>query len=335
MSSVTSPSATPADPPGPGSGGDAAAQAPQRAPMDLRVAALTRFAISITAFTVIGHLWLGIETAWAAPVVALLASYTVELLLEALSAWSNGRRPEFLGGVRQCVVFLLPAHISGLAIAMLIYPGDQLWPFVFAAVVAGSAKHLFRAPLRGRFRHFMNPSNLGIAATLTLFPWVGIAIPYQFTSDVSGVFNWIIPLAILASGLLLNIQLTGKWPIVLAWMGGFAAQAVIRALVTDTDPLAALAPMTGVVFLLFTNYMITDPGTTPVRPRDQVVFALTAAGIYGLLTGAHVVYGIFYCLIATCLLRGALMWATAWWERNRAADGAHAPPVGPETRPER
>ncbi|MGP4024119.1 RnfABCDGE type electron transport complex subunit D [Actinomadura sp. 3N407] len=325
MSSVVTPSDTssPSGRPEGGSGGTPAGTRKK----DLRVMALRRFALSISVFTVVGHLWLGMETPWAAPVVAVLASYTTEIVLECVQAWSEARRPRFLGGWNAFVTFLLPAHISGLAIAMLIYPGARLWPFAFAAVVAGSAKYLFRAPVGGRSRHFMNPSNLGIAATLTLFPWVGIAMPYHFTEPFGGILDWIVPLALLASGLMLNLQLTGKWGIIVGWVGGFVAQAVIRALVTDTELGAALAPMTGVAFLLFTTYMITDPGTSPVRPRGQIAFSLVAAALYGVLMSAHIVFGIFYCLVLTCLMRGALLWGLDLRARAGSSRSAGEPGV--------
>jgi enediyne biosynthesis protein E5 len=278
---------------------------------DIRVAALRRFAVSITAFTVVGHLWLGMETPWAAPVVAIATTYALELALEAIDAWARGQRPRFRGGLGALVTFLLPAHISGLAISMLIYPGSRLWPFVFAGTVATTSKYLLRAPVNGKLRHFMNPSNLGIAATLVLFPWVGIAMPYHFTEPFSGVLDWVVPLFVLASGLLLNLQLTGKWPIIAGWVGGFVAQAVVRGALTDVSTLAALAPMTGVAFILFTNYMITDPGTTPARARNQFAFALGTAAVYGVLMAMHVVFGIFFGLVLTCAARGLLLWGIA------------------------
>jgi len=35
--------------------------------------------------------------------------------------------------------------------------------------------------------------------------------------------------------------------------------------------------MTGVAFVLFTNYMITDPGTTPMAGRAQFMFGASVA----------------------------------------------------------
>jgi hypothetical protein len=49
--------------------------------------------------------------------------------------------------------------------------------------------------------------------------------------------------------------------------------------------------------------MVTDPATTPERPRSQVVFGLTVAGTYGLLMAFHVVFGLFFALSLASLAR--------------------------------
>ena len=52
----------------------------------------------------------------------------MEILLEAINAWSRRRDPQFAGGVIEFIDFLLPAHITALAVAMLLYANDRLWP---------------------------------------------------------------------------------------------------------------------------------------------------------------------------------------------------------------
>jgi enediyne biosynthesis protein E5 len=287
---------------------------------DPRVEALKRFAISITVFNIVGRLWLGFETSWAAATVCLVTAYSTDLLLEYVDAKTHGRKPRFAGGPKPMATFLLPSHIGAMAISMLLYPGDALWPFAFAVAVATCGKYLVQAPVNGKMRHVLNPSNLGVATTLLLFNWVGIGLPYQFTETTDGLLAWIIPLAVFASGLMLNWKLTGKMPLVLSWMGFFALQAIIRGLVPGMSVRGELAPITGLAFLLFTTYMITDPGTTPVRPRNQVVFgAASAAGYAGFML-ANEVYGIFYSLVIVCAIRGAYHWVVYWRTRDQRAD---------------
>ncbi|MEV4259597.1 enediyne biosynthesis protein UnbU, partial [Spirillospora sp. NPDC049652] len=286
-------------------GGAATAAKAARPAKDPRVVALRRFALSITAFTVLGHAVLGFEQAYATPVVALATAYVLELGLETLDAWATGRPRKYAGGARALLDFLLPAHITALACAMLLYANSRLGPVIFAVTIGITSKYLVRVRVNGRPRHVLNPSNLGIAVVLVMFPWVGIAPPYQFTEWIGGPLDWLVPALILASGTMLNAMLTRKMPLIAGWVGGFLLQAVLRALLTDTAVLSALLPVTGVAFVLFTNYMITDPGTTPARPRNQVWFGLATAAAYSVLVTFHVVFGLFFALVAVCVLRGA------------------------------
>ncbi|SNR31602.1 hypothetical protein SAMN06265360_1024 [Haloechinothrix alba] len=137
---------------------------------------------------------------------------------------------------------------------------------------------------------------------------------------MTGALDWLVPLGVLMAGTMLNVRLTGRWPLILGWVGGFGAQAVVRWDVLDHSLVAALMPMTGVAFILFTNYMITDPGTTPGRPRNQVVFGVTTAAVYGILVAWHVVFGLFFALVITCMLRGLVL-VTAPWCGQALAEG--------------
>lgn len=287
-------------------------------PVDRRLAALWRFAIAISVLNILGHAVLGFEPAVAHVAVALACAYATELAIETADAWAQRRRAAYRGGGRTAVEFLLPAHISGLAVSMLLYAGERFWVVGFAAAVAVASKALLRAPCgppgpRGRpTRHVLNPSNVGITATLLLFPWVGITPPYQFTENVQGIVGTLLPCVIIVTGSLLNGRLTGRLPLIAAWMGGFAAQAALRAALNGTPLLAGLAPMTGLAFVLFSFYMVTDPATTPSGRAGQVAFGLAVAAAYGVLMQAHVVFGLFFALTFVCLVRGVALHARSW-----------------------
>ena len=308
MSTITPPQAgTKADAPvaDKSNGGPAG----KKGPKDPRIAALWRFAISISVFTTVGLLFLGFEYSYAQPLVALATAYILEPTFEALECWSCDRPPRFRGcGFRGFVEFMLPAHITALSVALLLYPGGRLLPIVFAVTIAIASKSIFTVSIKGKKKHFMNPSNLGIVAVLLLFPSVGVAMPYQFTENVAhNALAYLLPLFVLSAGTMLNVQLTKKWPLILGWVGGFVAQALLRAAIFGSPVLAPLLPLTGLVFWLYTNYMITDPGTSPMKRRNQVVFGVTTALIYGALVMAHVVFAIFICLTITCALRGLVI----------------------------
>jgi enediyne biosynthesis protein E5 len=290
--------------------------------VDVRVKALRRFALSITVFNIVGHLFLGFEQSWLTPVVAVLTAYGLELGLEALEAAVQRRPVRYRGSVASFVNFLLPAHITGLACAMLLYGNESLGPTVFAVAVGIASKYLVRVRVGTGSRHVLNPSNLGISVTLLCFTWVGIAPPYHFTENVSGPLDWIIPLAIGASGAMLNGKLTRRMPLIAGWVGGFVLQAVVRAVVLGDALPAALLPATGVAFILFTNYMITDPGTTPTPPRRQVLFGVATALTYGALVTMHITFGLFFALVIVCAGRYVVMVVS----NARAARVAEAAP---------
>lgn len=280
---------------------------------DPRLTALRRFALTITLFVLAGHFLLGFEQSFANPLTALAFGYGTALLLEWLDSRSKGNPPGFAGGFKNLVHFLLPVHIGSLAISMLLYSNQRLMPVAFAVTVAVASKYVFRMQVGQRRCHFFNPSNLGIALTLILFPWVGISPPYMFTENVSGLGDWILPLAIIVLGGSLNYQFTRKMPLILAWMGGFVLQALLRSFMREgwhfwDSFLSGLVPMTGVAFLLFTFYMITDPATSPFKLRGQIIFGLSTAAAYGLLVVWHQVFGLFFGLTLVCGLRGLLLY---------------------------
>jgi Na+-translocating ferredoxin:NAD+ oxidoreductase RnfD subunit len=295
-----------------------------------RLGGLRRFAVAITILNVLGHTVFGFEQSWAQPFVAVAAAYATELALEIADAAARRRRPSFMGGGSSFVDFLLSAHISGLAVSMLLYTNERLWPTVFASIVAIASKAIFRVPVDGASRHVFNPSNLGISVTLLLFPWVGIAPPYHFTENLSGLGDWILPAVIIGSGSLLNARFTGRLPLIAGWLAGFAAQAVFRSVAGETPLAAALLPMTGVTFLLYTFYMVTDPATTPDDPRAQVAFGLAVAAAYSLLVTSHIVFQMFFGLSIVCALRAVALSVVAWTSSRAPAriEVGAAPTVG-------
>jgi|ERR1700753_1096644 len=300
---------------------------PPKPPKDPRIAALRRFALSISVLNILGYLWLGFEQPWLWPILAVITAYITEVLVESVTAWSEQRTPGYRGGgFRGLVDFLLPAHITGLAVNMLLFANEQVWLVLFAVAVAVGQKAILRTPIRGKLRHFMNPSNFGIVTALLLFHWISIAPPYEFTENVDTVLRWIIPALILASGTLLNVKLTKKMPLICGLVVAFAVQAIFRYAVFGTAWRPALLMMTGTAFVLFLNYMVTDPGTTPIGRRDQIAFGAAVGVAYGVLMAMHVVYGLFFALAIVCVVRGAYHWSVAL-RAARRPDRATAVPA--------
>lgn len=282
------------------------------------VKALRRFAISISIFNIVGYLFLGFEQPWIWPIVAIATGYATELVFETIGARVEGRDPRYRGGLKGLTEFLFPAHITAIAVNMLIYVNDRIWVMIFAVTLAVATKWILRAPVRGKLRHYMNPSNFGILMVLVLFPWGSIAPPYHFTEGLNDWGSWILPAVIIITGTILNAKLTGRMWLIFGWLSVFALQAIVRGLLFDTAIAGALSVMTGVAFILYTNYMVTDPGTTPSKPGAQFAFGAGVAIVYGLFMVAHIAYGLFFATAIVCLIRGMFLWGLHFVNKAKA-----------------
>jgi Na+-translocating ferredoxin:NAD+ oxidoreductase RnfD subunit len=294
-----------------------------------RLAGLRRFAVAITILNILGHTWFGFEQSFATPLVALRAGYSTELILELIDAWAMRRplriQPTFWG----VVDFFLSAHITGLAVGMLLYANDRLWVVAFGVVVAIASKAIFRFKVGKDYKHFFNPSNLGITVVLLTFHWVGIVPPYHFTENLGNVGTWVLPGIIICSGTLLNALFTKRIPLAVAWVTAYLLQAVIRTLILGTPLLAGLVPVTGVAFLLFTFYMVTDPATTPRGLNAQIVFGSSVAFVYTMLVYLHIVFGMFFALTLVCGIRGAYLYVMSLRQADSPREMPAAKPLQP------
>jgi hypothetical protein len=206
---------------------------------------------------------------------------------------------------------------------MLVYTNNQFWPVAFGVIVGVSAKHVLRAPIAGRMKHYMNPSNFGITAVLLCFSgWTSLAPAYEFTEIANTFFRVMIPIIIITAGTVLNGLLTKKVPLIVGWMGAFAIQAFVRHWIWHVSLYSALGTMTGVAFVLFTNYMITDPGTTPFKARAQFMFGSAVAVVYGVLMQFNVVYTMFFAVCIVCLVRGLGWWGAYFIKKSKERKAA-------------
>lgn len=292
---------------------------PNKSPR-LRLFALWYFTMLMTVWNVVGHTMLGFEQSWATPIVAITTAIAISMILDWVDAQAKNRDLRFTGSLGNFLNFLPACLIPGFACAMLLYSNERLWPVVFAVVLSIGSKLMFRAPVgNGHTQHIFNPSNLGVAVTLVLLPDVSFAPPYHFTENVTGVWDLGVPLIVLASGIIIHALFTGRLPLVAAWCVGFIAQGLVRAGISGTPFIVPLMPMTSAAFIIFTLYMIPDPATTPLKPGRQAFFGLAVALVYGILQALHIVFGLFYALLAVCAIRGLALHAYALW-RMRAGD---------------
>jgi hypothetical protein len=282
----------------------------------LRLFALWYFTTLMTVWNVLGHTVLGFEQSWATPVTAVLTAIAVSMLLDWVDARAKNRELRFTGSLGNFLNFLPACLIPGFACGMLLYPNERLWPLIFAVVLSIGSKVILRAPVgNGHTQHIFNPSNFGVAATLLLFPDVSFAPPYHFTENITGLWDWAIPLIVLVSGIIIHALFTGRLPLVAAWIAGFILQGIVRASLFGTPLFVPLVPMTSAAFIIFTLYMIPDPATTPLKPARQALFGFAVAMVYGTLQMLHLVFGLFFALLIVCAIRGLSLHARALWRK--------------------
>jgi hypothetical protein len=284
-----------------------------------RYFALWYFTILLIVWNIVGHVFLGFEQSHIQPLVGLTTAIALQFLLEWVDARASKRKLRFAGSWADLVNFLPPAIIPGLAVTMLVYPNERLTPVIFGVGVAICSKVMFRAPVGGgKTQHIFNPSNLGIVATLLLFPAIGVAPPYHFTENLTGMWHWALPGLVLVTGIIVHGLFTGRLTLVLTWLVAFIIQGQLRSWYFGTSWIVPLTPMTSAAFMVFTLYMIPDPATTPVKPLRQALFGIAIAAVYGMLLVNHVVYGLFIALAIVSAMRGVGLYAWAAWQFIRA-----------------
>jgi hypothetical protein len=264
-----------------------------------------------TIFTILGHTVLGFEQPVAQVFVALGTGYACAFFFEWVDARANGVAPGFAGGgFRKIIDFLLPAHMTSITLSFLLYFNQRLWIMALTVALALGSKYVLRVRQNGRLQHFMNPSNFGIAVVLVVYQWTGV-LPWSFTIDIHGVWDWLLPLIIVMLGIRLNLLFTGRLPTVASWLVAFIALAFLRSELLGRPFLAELVVLTGIPMVLFTLYMITDPQTSPSRLRSQILFGAGIALAYSVLLLMRVQYTMFYAVTAVCAIRGMYLFASS------------------------
>src|ERR1043166_7619371 len=244
----------------------------------LRLFALWYFTTLMIVWNVIGHTLLGFEQSWATPLTAITTANAVSMVLDWVDARAVNRELRFTGSLGNFLNFLPACLIPGFACGMLLYANERLAPLIFAVVLSIGSKVILRAPVgNGHTQHIFNPSNFGVAATLLLFPDVSFAPPYHFTENITGLWDWGVPLIVLVTGIIIHGLFTGRLPLVAPWGCGFMAQGLIRAWIFGVPLFVPLMPMTSAAFIIFTLYMIPDPATTPLKPARQALFGVSVA----------------------------------------------------------
>ena len=180
---------------------------------------------------------------------------------------------------------VLTAMIAGMVLSV-----QTPWYVIPATALAGVAAKYW---VRTRGANVFNPAALGIVAVFPFFHpaqnWWG-ALP-----DVTPVAQLALPVG----GVFIAWRVN-KLPLVVAFLGFYFALFTGAAFVRDPWWVAEIFRTPDLqAVLYFAFFILTDPPTSPIAPRDQVVFAALVAlvgfavfestgAVYYLLTGVLV-----------------------------------------------
>ncbi|MEO0473414.1 MAG: DUF2330 domain-containing protein, partial [Bacteroidota bacterium] len=214
-------------------------------------------------FLAFGLLTLGWQAEWFRYLTILLTALSVQFIALRL--------------VKGSMDSLKSALITALGLCLLL-KANSLWTLAFATSLAIGSKFL----IRYKGKHIFNPANLGIiAALLTGDAWVS---PGQWGSATILLF------VMGACGTIVLFRV-GRIDTSLAFIGTFATLLFGWNVLYKGWPLDHVQhSLTSGTLLLFTFFMITDPVTTPRKPKARILWAMGIAMFAFVLTGWHYVH---------------------------------------------
>jgi Na+-translocating ferredoxin:NAD+ oxidoreductase RnfD subunit len=196
------------------------------------------------------------QEGWRDTVPGLAAAAGVAVLLDgAILRWRKARW-----------VFPSGALLSALIVVMILSPGQPWFVPAATSAVAVLSKYVFRAGTANVF----NPAAFALVVAFYLFDtaqdWWG-ALP-----------GWPPGLVLLlATGIFISSR-EGKVPLVLWFLGCWFLLAGATAFLGFPERVAELYRSPDVeAALFFAFFMLTDPPTSPPKPRDQPLYGVIVA----------------------------------------------------------
>jgi Na+-translocating ferredoxin:NAD+ oxidoreductase RnfD subunit len=224
----------------------------------------------------------------------LVAAVVVSAAIDAvILRWRDGR-------------WSLPsgAILTALIVAMILTSHEPWFVVVLTSVLGVLSKYLIRAGGANVF----NPAALGLVATFYVFntgqSWWG-AMPELPTAAV----------ALLIAGGVFITDRVNKVPLVLAFLGAYYLCFAVAAFAGQPQHVAEIFRAPDLqASLYFAFFILTDPPTSPVRHRDQVVCGVIVALVsYAVFEGL----GAAYYLLAGALAGNVYETARRWHARRQ------------------
>ena len=222
---------------------------------------------------------------------SLASAVLIAALIDAPILRARGQRWEFPSG----------AILTGLIVAMVLSPHEPWYVAGCTAAVAIVSKYLFRT----RSANIFNPAAFAIVATF-----------YVFNTGQSwwGALSEINPAAMVVlfgTGIFIADRVN-KLPLVLMFLGSYYLLFTVTAFVGEPRLVSEIFRTPDLqAVLYFAFFILTDPPTSPVKYRDQL--------IYGAMVSV-VSYGVFEIVGAAYYLLAGVLVGNIWeaWRRAHA-----------------
>lgn len=214
--------------------------------------------------------------------------------------------------IRKTWEFPSGAVLTGLIVAMILTPHEPWCVAVCTSVIAVASKYIFRI----RSTNVFNPAALALVATF-----------YVFNTGQSwwGALPEVTPLALIllvASGAFIADRVN-KIPLVLVFLGVYFAVFTLTAFLGSPGKVAEIfrAPDLHAA-LYFAFFILTDPPTSPVKYRDQLI----CGAIVALMS-----YAIFEWVGAAYYMLGGVLVGNVWeaWHRWQFVSNRRLPASWP------
>ncbi len=230
----------------------------------------------------------------------LLSAVGLAAVLDVLILRTRHTRWEFPSG----------AVLTALIVAMVLSAQTPWYVVTFTSALAVVSKYIVRT----RAGNVFNPAALAIVATFPLFhagqSWWG-ALP-----EVAPA----VQIALIVTGIFIADRVN-KMPLVLAFLAVYYLLFTVTSFVSDPAWVSEVFRTPDLqAVLFFALFILTDPPTSPVKYRDQIVVAvIVAVGSYAIFEWMGAVY---------YLLAGVLI-GNVWeaWRRVQRRAG-HTFPSG-------
>jgi Na+-translocating ferredoxin:NAD+ oxidoreductase RnfD subunit len=226
----------------------------------------------------------------------LFAAVVVSAAIDVvILRWRNGRWELPSGAI-----------LTALIVATILTSHEPWFVVALTAVVGVVSKYVFRAGGANVF----NPAAFGLVATFYVFntgqSWWG-ALPGLPTAAA----------VLLVAGGVFITDRVNKVPLVLAFLGVYYLCFTVAAFVGRPQHVAEVFRAPDLqASLYFAFFILTDPPTSPVRHRDQVVCGVVAAAAsYAVFEGL----GGAYYLLAGALAGNVYEAARRWHVRRQRA----------------